>query len=95
MMRVLAVVLSLACTSLFAQTKPRNDDWIHDQVRQKLVTDRDVRGGGLEVDVKDGVVTLRGAVREDKQKSKAEKVAKKVKGVTKVVNEITVRPSAP
>jgi osmotically-inducible protein OsmY len=41
------------------------------------------------------VVTLRGAVREDKQKSKAEKVAKKVKGVTKVVNEITVRPSAP
>jgi osmotically-inducible protein OsmY len=65
-MRVLAVIL-LVCASLLAQTKPNDDDRIHDRVRQKLVTDRDVRGGGLEVDVKDGVVTIRGAVREEKQ----------------------------
>jgi osmotically-inducible protein OsmY len=95
MLRVLAISTLLACAIVFAQTKPDNDDRIYDQVRQKLVADRDVRGGGLEVDVKDGVVTLRGALREEKQKQKAEKIAKKVKGVNKVVNEISVKPAAP
>jgi osmotically-inducible protein OsmY len=80
---------------LFAQTATKNDDRIYDQVRQKLALDRDVRGGAIEVDVKDGVVTLRGAVREDKQKTKAEKVAKKVKGVNRVVNQLDVKPTAP
>jgi osmotically-inducible protein OsmY len=94
-MRVLGVSILLACALLFAQSKPNNDDRIHDQVRQKLATDRDVRGGGLEVEVKDGVVTLRGALREEKQKQKAEKITKKVKGVTKVVNEISVKATAP
>jgi len=95
MLRAFGMLILLACSLLFAQTQPNNDDRIYDQVRQKLVTDRDVRGGGLEVDVKDGVVTLRGAVREEKQKQKAEKITKKVKGVTRVVNEISVKPTAP
>ena len=95
MLKVFAISILLACALLFAQTKPNEDDRIHDKIRQKLVTDREVRGGGLEVDVKDGVVTLRGAVREEKQKQKAGKIAKKVKGVTKVVNEISVKAAAP
>jgi osmotically-inducible protein OsmY len=58
----------------------------------KLTQDTTVRGGALDVTVKEGVVTLRGKVRQDKQKQKAEKVARKVKGVKSVVNELRVEP---
>lgn len=66
----------------------QSDDHIYDQVRNKLATSRDVKGGGIEVEVKDGVVYLRGKVAEPKHKTKAEQIAKKVKGVKKVVNEL-------
>ena len=68
-----------------------SDDKIYDQVRLKLVSDPDVKGGGLEVLVKDGAVTLRGAVTSDRGKQKAERLAKKVKGVRSVVNELTIK----
>lgn len=67
------------------------DDTITDQVMIKLADDPVVKGGALKVDVKDGVVTLSGSVEMDKQKDKAERVAKKVKGVKKVVNNIDIK----
>lgn len=93
-MRVLSILLSFAflmmvCQPALAQKKGA-DDVIYDRVRQRLSADRDVKGGAIEVDVKDGVVALRGVVREERQKSRAEHVAKKVKGVKKVVNELRV-----
>ena len=68
----------------------KEDDRIYDQVREKLVSDQDVRGGGIEVIVKNGAVTLRGSVRTDKGKEKAGKLAKKVKGVVSVDNQLQV-----
>ena len=68
--------------------KHLSDDSIHDLVKRKLANDPDVKGGALEIEVKDGVVTLRGKVETDKLKQKAERLAKKVPGVKKVVNEI-------
>jgi osmotically-inducible protein OsmY len=56
-----------------------------------LTNDPDVKGGTLEVDVKEGVVTLKGVVEKDKFKTKAEHLAKRVKGVKSVVNEIVVK----
>jgi len=44
------------------------------------------------VDVKNGVVTLKGKVQEAKQKSKAESLARKVKGVKSVINDIQITP---
>jgi osmotically-inducible protein OsmY len=44
----------------------------------------------MEVEVKDGVVTLRGKVEYEQQKLKAEKVARKVPGVKQVNNELIV-----
>ena len=88
------LILALACASipsLHAQEQV-SDDLIYDQVRRKLASDSQVKGGGLEVEVKQGAVTLRGKVRTEKQKARAEKLAKKVKGVTKVVNELVVEP---
>jgi osmotically-inducible protein OsmY len=71
---------------------PISDDEIYDKVRIALANDRDVKGGAIEVHVSQGVVELRGTVRLEKQKEKAEKVAKKVKGVQKVVNNLKITP---
>jgi osmotically-inducible protein OsmY len=67
-----------------------SDNLIYDQVRLKLSADRDVRGGVIEVKVEKGVVELSGTVKSDKARNRAEKVAKKVKGVEKVVNKLKV-----
>jgi len=67
------------------------DDTITDQVRIKLASDQVVKGGALEVVVKQGVVTLGGAVEQENQRARAEKLAKKVKGVKQVVNNITIK----
>ena len=45
----------------------------------------------VTVEVKDGVVTLSGPVESKPQKDKAEHIAKKVKGVKKVVNNIEIK----
>ena len=76
------------------QKAATQDDRISDQVRKKLATDPDVKGGALDVSVKDGAVTIRGRVDTDKGKKKAEKLAKKVKGVKSVDNELAVGPPA-
>ena len=68
-----------------------NDDAIVDQVRIKLADDPIVKGGALSVECQNGVVTLTGAVETEKQKARAEKVTKKVKGVKQVVNQLTIR----
>lgn len=83
----LLLILILLVPLLVAQGTPA-DDRIYDEVRRKLANDTDVRGAGLDVVVKAGAVTLRGRVRDDKAKEKAEKIAKKVKGVVSVKNDL-------
>jgi hyperosmotically inducible periplasmic protein len=94
MPRILAVALLLVLIVLpiAAQKQPLTDDIITDNVRVKLANDQDVGGMKIDVDVKGGTVTLTGKVRSDKQKVKAEKLAKKVKGVTGVTNKLLVSP---
>ncbi len=87
----LSVVLFLSMlVSVFAADKPRSDDYLNDTVRSRLAGDSLVKGGNIDVEVKDGVVTLQGKVMEAKQKDKAERLAKKVSGVKSVVNKITI-----
>jgi len=83
-------------TQVYARTVPQasfadkqmSDDLIYDNVKRRLAEDSDVKGGGLDIDVKQGVVTLRGKLETQRQIDKAAKIAKKVNGVKKVVNEI-------
>ncbi len=65
-----------------------NDALLHDQVSMALTADADVRGNGIQVDVKDGAVILRGKVKDEKAKEKATKLARKVKNVTSVDNQL-------
>lgn len=71
-----------------AQTAKTSDALLHDQVSMALTMDGDVRGGGIQVDVKDGAVILRGKVKDVKAREKATKLAKKVKHVTSVDNQL-------
>jgi hyperosmotically inducible protein len=71
---------------------PPDDNFIYDSVREKLASDAVVKGGAIDVDVKAGVVTLKGKVQDQKQKTRAESLARKVKGVKSVINNITVSP---
>jgi osmotically-inducible protein OsmY len=97
MKRLLAPALIAA--GLFAHTSiaqdrkaASQDDRISDQVRMKLATDPDVKGGALDVAVQDGAVVLKGRVDTEKGKIKATKLAKKIKGVKNVDNELVVGP---
>lgn len=85
-----AVLLTIV--SLSAADKKVSDDRLYDIVREKLANDPDVKGGGLDVEVKDGVVVLKGKVGQEKARSKAERIVRKVKGVTRVDNQLTVSP---
>jgi osmotically-inducible protein OsmY len=73
-----------------AADKP-NDDLIRDRVMLKVGSDPDAKVGDLGVEMKDGVATLTGVVETQSQKDKASKLARKVKGVKQVVNNIRLR----
>ena len=83
---ILALVIPLAAAS-----KQVDDNVLYDSVKRKLANDQLVKGGALDVDVKSGVVTIKGSVEYDNQKARAEKIVKKMAGVKSVVNQITVR----
>ena len=90
-MRLVTVLLvfCLVLPMLVAQGT-KDDDRIYDEVRRKLANDVTVRGGGLDVTVKNGAITLRGKVHTEKAREKAEHIAKKVKGVVSVENKLTL-----
>jgi hyperosmotically inducible periplasmic protein len=88
------LILWLLAGICLAADKPLTDAFITDTVQIKLASDPDVKGGGLRVDVKDGVVTISGSVQQERQKTKATKVARKVKGVKQVINNIVIQEKA-
>ena len=87
----LVILLCMLLVPAFADQK--KDDQIYDNVKRRLAGDPDIKGGALEVIVADGVVTVKGIVRTDRAKSKTDRVVGKVRGVTKVVNELKVSPT--
>ncbi len=96
-MRILYSLTSLCVLFLLMRTpalpadkQPVTDDRIYDQVLLKLAGDREVGGTGMKVEVHNGAVTLNGKVQKPKQKAKAERLTKKVKGVTSVNNQLVV-----
>ncbi len=86
---VLAILFAIiTCAAVYAGQP--SDDEIYDKDRIRLAGDPDVKGNQLNVEVKDGVVTLRGKVPSERGKNKASKLARKVKGVKNVINELIV-----
>jgi osmotically-inducible protein OsmY len=67
------------------------DDELQTWVREELFWDPKVDGAAIAVAANAGEVTLRGTVASFRQKREAQKVAKRVYGVTSVHNELEVR----
>jgi hyperosmotically inducible periplasmic protein len=64
-------------------------------VKTKLAADTTVPATAINVDTKEGVVTLTGTVDTEAQKTKAEQIAKGVEGVKSVTTNIPVTPPPP
>jgi osmotically-inducible protein OsmY len=67
-----------------------SDAWLRDKVKTALLFHRSVSAGTTEVDVKDGIVTLRGDAASQAQKELTTEYARDVEGVKDVNNEMTV-----
>ena len=67
-----------------------SDTWVSMKVKTALLFHRSVSGLKTEVNVKDGIVTLRGEATSKAQKDLTTEYAKDVEGVKDVKNEMTV-----
>jgi hyperosmotically inducible protein len=72
-----------------------DDATITGSVKSKMAADTNVSATSINVDTKEGVVTLSGTVDSATEKSQAETIAKGVEGVKSVTNNLTVKPAAP
>jgi len=70
--------------------KSIDDTWIHTKITTKLIGNSETPARKINVDVVNGVVTLRGAVETPTAKEEAERVAKTTDGVKRVRNLLKV-----
>lgn len=68
-----------------------SDSWITTKVKSDLAVEKDVSATQIHVDTYEGVVTLSGMVDSQAESQKAERVAKDIKGVKSVVNNLQVK----
>jgi hyperosmotically inducible protein len=88
-MTLLAALAAALLTAGVAEAK--SDSWITAKVKSKLAAAKDVGAFGTNVDTRDGVVTLRGEVDTEAEKSLAGRHASAVEGVRRVDNQLIVR----
>ena len=83
---VLAVVLATGCARV------RSDAQLLSDVQSKLAADPSVDAKQIQVQAKDGTVTLNGTVASDQERLTASSEAAQVPGVKTVVNNLQVQP---
>lgn len=69
-----------------------DDAAITTSLKAKFVENKEVDAASIHIETLNGVVMLSGFAKNAAEKSTAESIAKNVKGVKSVKNEITVRP---
>ncbi|MGH8288440.1 MAG: BON domain-containing protein [Steroidobacteraceae bacterium] len=95
MRKYLVALAALTLTSGVAwadhgSNQPMKDSYITTKVKAELAADHDTKAREIHVTTIDGVVTLRGVVKSDAEKDRAERDAMRVKGVHEVHNRIKV-----
>ena len=89
--------MAVAALAVFASAAPAlaaSDTWIGTKTKIALLTADDVSGSTIDVDVKNGMITLSGKVHSDAEKAKAEQVAKGIDGNSGVKNMLQVVPKS-
>ncbi len=61
-------------------------------VKSRFFEDKDVAGSSISVETLNGTVMLSGFAKNALERNKAESIARGIKGVTSVKNEIAIRP---
>jgi osmotically-inducible protein OsmY len=89
----LLTVLTLGITSATAQVGAIKDGWLVMKVHSEMVDEDVLNGSNIDVDVKDGVVTLQGTVPSEAAKARALEVARKNDGVKRVVDQLRIAPA--
>ena len=69
------------------------DAWITTRIQSKFFVDDQIKARKVDVDTKDGVVTLRGSVATVAAKTAAENLAVETDGVTRVNNLLKIDPA--
>ncbi len=82
---VAAMSLVLSCTT---------DTGVTSKVKTKMLADDTVRAYQIQVETKDGVVTLTGNIDSQEAKDRALQLAKDTKGVVQVIDMIAVKTAA-
>ena len=96
-MGVVAVVMMLmaACSSMTGKTLGENidDAGITAAVKSKLATEKISTVTRIDVDTNQGIVALNGTVQSEAMRVRADQIARQVKGVRDVVNNLRVQAS--
>ena len=90
---VLAVALLLA--SAPAQASSKTDNRIEDSAKKSYVFKTYLKGDDIQIQSRDGVVTLTGSVLEESHKSLARETVAELPGVKKVDNQLEVKGDSP
>ena len=90
--RLLAVLMVVFMSKAYAIPETNHDMDIQDNIEDELLYDGLVLPYGIDVTVEEGVATLSGHVADILSKDRAAKIAMTVRGVTSVINRITVIP---
>jgi hypothetical protein len=69
------------------------DSWLWFKTRSALATTSDLRDSTVNVDVQNGVITLKGTVATAAEKTKAKQVADGIEGKKSVVDQLKVAPN--
>jgi hyperosmotically inducible periplasmic protein len=69
-----------------------DDTAITTSVKARFLDNKDVDGTSIRVETLKGTVMLSGFAKSALEKNTAENIARNVKGVTQVKNEISIRP---
>jgi hyperosmotically inducible periplasmic protein len=90
-----AAFLGFASASTFAgdavkSEQPISDTVITTKVKAELAKDKATKATDINVETKNGIVSLNGAVASDAERAKAELDARTVKGVVDVTNNLRV-----
>ena len=92
LMGVLVLTVLIAAPAM-AQVNTIKDGWLVMKVHSEMVDEDVLSGSNIDVDVKNGVVTLQGTVPSEAARARALAVAKANDGVKNVVDQLKIAPA--
>jgi hyperosmotically inducible periplasmic protein len=87
------LALLISAASAAAQVSTIKDGWLVMKVHSEMVDEDVLSGSDIDVDVKNGVVTLQGTVPSEAARARAIAVAKANDGVKNVVDQLKIAPA--